>query len=269
MNGFGPLFVRELKRLVRQPARLVGTLGAVVLLWIVLGGGFARSFVGADDAGYGAYLVPGMALLVVVFGSMFGAIGLIQERQAGWLHAVLASPAGAGAVMGAKIAAGALVGTAQAGLVLAMAWVVAGPAPGAVGFAAALGGAALAAVLANGACLAMAWRARSVAGFHGVINLVLGPAWMLSGAVFPLDGSAGWLRALATANPLTYPAAVMRNGVGLPSEPVGGMVGGIGSGWEQWGAAGVSVLVAVGAAGVAIGAVRRTAVGPAEGAAQG
>ena len=47
-------------------------------------------------------------------------------------------------------------------------------------------------------------------GFHGVMNLLLVPMWLLSGAFFPLAGVPTWLLALAWANPMTYGVAAFR-----------------------------------------------------------
>jgi ABC-2 type transport system permease protein len=57
---------------------------------------------------------------------------------------------------------------------------------------------------------ACAWRVNSVQGFHAVMNLLLVPMWLLSGAFFPLTGAPVWLEALMRANPLTYGVALLR-----------------------------------------------------------
>src|SRR5438477_528067 len=41
-----------------------------------------------------------------------------------------------------------------------------------------------------------AWRADSIQGFHAVMNLLLFPMWLLSGAFFPPSGAPVWLRAV-------------------------------------------------------------------------
>ena len=37
--------------------------------------------------------------------------------------------------------------------------------------------------------LVIAWRIESTQGFHAIMNLILIPIWMLSGAFFPVDGA--------------------------------------------------------------------------------
>jgi ABC-2 type transport system permease protein len=57
----------------------------------------------------------------------------------------------------------------------------------------------------------------STQGFHAVMNLVLMPMWMLSGALFPIAGAAGWMGWVMRLNPLTYGVASVRSSLGLPS----------------------------------------------------
>jgi ABC-2 type transport system permease protein len=51
---------------------------------------------------------------------------------------------------------------------------------------------------------AIAWKMDSTQGFHAIVNLLLIPLWLLSGALFPLSGASGWVRVIMRANPLTY-----------------------------------------------------------------
>jgi len=57
---------------------------------------------------------------------------------------------------------------------------------------------------------AIAWPMDSSQAFHGIVNLFLIPLWLLSGALFPLAGASGWIRALMYINPLTYGVEALR-----------------------------------------------------------
>src|SRR6185437_581399 len=48
----------------------------------------------------------------------------------------------------------------------------------------------------------IAWPMDSTQAFHAIINLVLIPLWLGSGALFPVSGASGWLRFLMLLNPL-------------------------------------------------------------------
>lgn len=200
---------RELMRVVRQPTRVAASIGTPLILWVFFGSGFAGASRG-DEMAYGAYLLPGMASLTVMFSSIFAAMSLIDDRHAGFLQSVLVSPLPRWALVGSKILGGSLLATAQGAVLL-----LAGPL---VGIEAGVGGYLLA-ILALGAIsvgicgfgLGMAWLVDSTHGFHGIMNLVLMPMWGLSGAFFAVDEASKWLSWLILVDPLTWPTMAMRN----------------------------------------------------------
>ena len=56
----------------------------------------------------------------------------------------------------------------------------------------------------------VAWWLNSTQGFHAIMNIFLIPLWILSGALFPASGAAGWIRALMAVNPMTYGVSALR-----------------------------------------------------------
>lgn len=203
---------REVVRFLRQPSRIIGTLGTGLVVWLVLASGFAGSFAAPGDApaapGYGGFLTPGMAGLVVMFASVFGAISLIEDRQSGFLRGVLAGPTPGWSLAASKLLPGALLATAQGAIILLGASVFLG-----VPLAHTLLAIAPLAFIAagvTGLALGLAWVVNSVQGFHGVMNAVIMPVWLLSGSVFPAEGAAGWLRAIMLANPMTWANRALR-----------------------------------------------------------
>jgi ABC-2 type transport system permease protein len=71
--------------------------------------------------------------------------------------------------------------------------------------------------------LVIAWRIESTQGFHAIMNLILIPIWLLSGAFWPQHGAPTLLGWLMRVNPLTYGVAALREALYM-SQP-----GGIGS----------------------------------------
>lgn len=219
---------RELIRFGRQPSRIIAAIGTPLLFWIVFGAGFAGSFAQSGSGTYVGYLLPGMAALTVMFSSIFAAMSLIEDRRAGFLQSVLASPAPRWALVGAKIAGGSIIAAAQGAVLILLAPVLGVPLS-LWGFMAGMAALLLISVFINGLGLAAAWRIDSSQGFHGVMNLVLMPMWILSSALFPWRGAAVWLQAIMLVNPLYWPTAALRASLfrytedGLPtamSEPV-------------------------------------------------
>lgn len=236
---------RELVRFVRQPSRVVASVGTPLLFWGLAGSGLSRSFAmpgaveGSETSmGYGGFLLPGMIAMVVLFSSIFAAISLIQDRQGGFLQSVIVSPAPAWSIVGAKVLGGAMIAFAQAALLLAAAPIV-GYQPGATGFVWAMVAVMLHAVGVIGLGLGAAWWINSSSGFHGVMNMVLMPMWLLSGALFPAAGAAPWLGAVMRANPMHWThSAIAASLRGTPSE----------AGWMWAGSAGFALTMLVFAA---------------------
>lgn len=219
---------RELLRFVRQPSRIIAALGTGAIVWLLLASGMAGSFVspiavegteGGPANTYAAYLIPGMATMVVLFSSVFASISLIQDRHAGFLQSVLVSPTPGWAIVGSKAGAAAVLGVLQAAFVLGAAPLV-GVHPGALGYLVAAVALTLASVFIVCIGLALAWRMDSVAGFHGVMNLVLLPMWVFSGAVFPLEGMAQWMQWIARINPLSWSTRAIGSAMGTTNPSI-------------------------------------------------
>jgi len=203
---------RELVRTGRQRLRLGVAVLTPGLIWLFVASGFAGSVRpdAVEGGSFTLYLLPGMASLVVLFNAIFASISLIEDRHAGLLQAVLVSPCPRWALAGGKLVGGGAWGVAQAAVLLAGAPLVGGQ----VEVAPLLAGAVAVCCLSLGVTglgLAAAWRVDSTAGFHGVMNLVLMPMWLLSGAIFPVQGASGWLRVLAAVNPLAWCQQAVRS----------------------------------------------------------
>jgi ABC-type multidrug transport system permease subunit len=72
--------------------------------------------------------------------------------------------------------------------------------------------------------LMIAWRLQSTQGFHAIMNLMLMPLWLLSGAFFPLTGVPLWLEWLMRINPITYGMAALRRCLYLGSGDAAGAI---------------------------------------------
>jgi ABC-2 type transport system permease protein len=207
---------RELIRQTRQPSRIIASIATPLMLWVFIVGGFSGAMGDVADAGSSltAYTIPGMASLTVMFASIFASISLIQDRHDGVLRAALVSPAPTWSIAMSKIGAGSLIALAQA-LIVLLALPFLGVSMSPMGVIGAFAALLCVSVALIGIGLAMAWIVDSTQGFHGVMNSLLMPMWLLSGAVFPVEDAAGWMRVIALANPLTWAHAAMRDSLGM------------------------------------------------------
>lgn len=207
------LWKREMTRFFRQRNRVIGALATPLVIWLLIGFGLRDNFsipvevaegaTGAVGVNYAQYFFPGIVSMMVLFTAIFTTISVIEDRKEGFLQGVLVSPSGRSAIVWGKVLGGASIATIQ-GIVLLSLWPLLGQWPGVLPM---LG--AVAAMFVMGMCLTavglcFAWPMDSVAGFHAVMNLVLMPMWVLSGAMFPVDRTPVGLQLFMWPNPVTY-----------------------------------------------------------------
>ncbi len=213
------LWRREVVRFLREPSRVASAAVTPLLFWGLIGSGFSGAFrlpgeaAGAGGAsettGFLEYFYPGTLMLVLLFAAIFSTISLIEDRREGFLQGVLAAPVPRLAVVAGKVAGGATLAWLQAAPILLLA-PLAGVPWSAASLAAAAGVMVLVAVELAAVGVVFAWRTSSVQGFHAVMNLLLMPLWLLSGAFFPVSAAPGWLAAVMQINPLTFALAALR-----------------------------------------------------------
>src|SRR5437764_882767 len=205
------LWWREIVRFYRQPSRVVGVIASPILFWLVIGSGFGTSIRSGGTSGenYLKYFFPGALIMIVLFTSIFTMMSVIEDRREGFLLSVLVAPVSRGVIVLGKILGGTTLSAIQGLVFLALA-----PLLGVhVGIVQLLGIAVvvwLTAFLLTALGFAIAWRMNSTQGFHAIVNLLLIPLWLISGALFPLSGASLWVRLLMRANPLTYGVEALR-----------------------------------------------------------
>ncbi|BAM04834.1 putative ABC transporter permease protein [Phycisphaera mikurensis NBRC 102666] len=204
------LATREWVRFFRQRHRVVAAVATPLLLWLLLGLGLRDAFVpgaaaveGGGAAGSLAFYYPGAVVLTVLFTSIFTCISVIEDRQEGFLQGVLASRAPRWSVAAGKVLGGAAIAVAQ-GLALIGLGLLVFPAPSPAGLAAAVAALVVLSVMLTALGLCFAWPMRSTSGYHGVMNLVLMPMWLLSGGLFPASTAAPPLQWAMRLNPLAH-----------------------------------------------------------------
>ncbi len=220
-RAVGALWWREIIRFVRQRSRLVGAFAQPLVFWMLLGGGFTASFRPSGtpaDMNALQYFYPGIIGLVLLFTAIFATIAVVEDRKSGFLQGVLVAPIPrAGIVLGQALGATTLA-VVQGVLFLVLAPLV-GIELSLVSVLAVLVVLTAVAFALTNLGLMIAWRMESTQGFHAIMNLILMPIWILSGAFFPAAGVPGWLGWIMRLNPLTYGMAALRRClyIGAPS----------------------------------------------------
>ena len=182
----------------------------------MLGSGFAHSFQssGSGTSGvsghYLGYFFPGAIAMIVLFTAIFSMMSLIQDRNEGFLLSVLAAPASRSAIVLGKVLGGATLAAIQGIVFLVFTpFVGVHPTPASIALSALIIIMISFELTALG--FAIAWPMDSTQAFHAIVNIILLPLWMLSGALFPASGASGWLRFCMRLNPLSYGVDALRN----------------------------------------------------------
>ena len=206
------LWWRELVRFYRQPSRWVGVLLSPLIFWLVIGSGLGQSFRTSElrsQHGYLEYFFPGTLILILLFTSIFCMMSVIEDRREGFLVSVLVSPAPRMSLVLGKILGGTSLAVFQATLFLLLAPTV-GIKLSLAQFTESIAIMFLIAFGLTGLGFCIAWRLDSTHGFHALVNLLLIPMWLLSGALFPISGASTWVGWIMRLNPLTYGFTLLR-----------------------------------------------------------
>ncbi|MBI4573029.1 MAG: ABC transporter permease, partial [candidate division NC10 bacterium] len=151
---------------------------------------------------------------------------VIEDRREGFLQGVLVAPVSRSSIVLGQALGGTLLALVQGILFLLLA-----PAAGVSLTVASVLSVVVAMVLVSFGLtslgLVIAWRLDSTQGFHAIMNLILLPMWVLSGAFFPITGVPLWLRWTMHVNPLTYGMAALRRCLYLGNPAAAGAVPGL------------------------------------------
>jgi len=204
MSAIYILWLRELKRYVRSRTQIVASLGQPLLYLLALGFGLGPVF---QRAGYGSYiqlLAPGVIGMSVLFSSIFSGLGLLWDRQFGFLKETLVAPVPRLWIMMGRTLGGATVAVAQGVIFLAIALVAGFRVHDFVNLPIALLFMALIGMMFTALGTAIASVLSDFQGFQLIMNFLVMPLFFLSGAMFPLSNLPRPLTILTSLDPLTY-----------------------------------------------------------------
>jgi len=240
MSAIYILWLRSLKHFVRSKAQILSSLGQPLLYLLALGFGLGPVFQRAGQGSYIQFMAPGVICMTVLFSATFSGIGLIWDRQFGFLKETLVAPVPRLAVMIGRTLGGATVALLQGLLVLVLCVVVGFRPASILALPEALLYMALIAIVFCALGTAIGSRLQNMQAFPMVTSFLMMPLYFLSGALYPLQGLPGAMKYVTAANPLAY--------------GVDGVRGALIGAWHFDPATDIIVLLAVGALFVVLGA---------------
>jgi ABC-2 type transport system permease protein len=204
MSAVYILWLRELKRYSRSRAQVIASLGQPLLYLLVLGFGLGPVFQKAGQGSYLQFVAPGVIGMSVLFTSIFSGIGLLWDRQFGFLKETLVAPVPRLQIMVGRTLGGATVSIFQGLLVLTVC-LIAGFRPAHIALLPlALMFMLLVAMVFAALGTAIGSTLTNMQGFQLIMNFLVMPIFFLSGALFPLSNLPRGLAAAVRIDPLTY-----------------------------------------------------------------
>jgi ABC-2 type transport system permease protein len=204
------LWLREVKKYLRSPSQIIASLGSPIMYLGILGFGLGPIFQKAGEGSYLQFMAPGIMGMTILFTSTFSGVGLLWDRQFGFLKETLVAPVPRLTIMIGRTLGGATVALMQ-GLLIFCVSLIAGFRPASL------------LVLPTGllvmACVAIVFAAmgtvvgssiKDMQAFPLVMNFLVMPTFFLSGALYPLRNLPGPLALLTRLDPLTYGVDALR-----------------------------------------------------------
>jgi ABC-2 type transport system permease protein len=193
-----------LKRYFRSRAQIVASLGQPMLYLLALGFGLEPVFRKAGNGSYMQFVAPGVIGMTVLFSSVFSGIGLLWDRQFGFLKETLVAPVPRIRIMTGKALGGATVAIIQGLLVVAACLLVGFRPRNLVAIPIALLFMALIATVFASLGIAIGSKLENMQGFQLIMNFLIMPIFFLSGALFPLTNLPKALGTITSLDPLSY-----------------------------------------------------------------
>jgi ABC-2 type transport system permease protein len=213
MRALYTLWLREIKRFLRDRARIIISFVQPLLWLVVFAAGFGAriALTGVD---YQQYIFPGIIGQTLLFTAMFMGVSVIWDKEFGFMKEILVSP-----VSRFTIFLGKMIGDSTAALLQGVIVFVFGFLLGIpfnpVTFIYALPIMLLITFGLVSLGLIIASFIGSLENFGAIQTFVNLPLFFLSGALFPITGAGTpeWLRVASMFDPLTYGVDALRTAI--------------------------------------------------------
>jgi len=212
LNAVYMLWLREMIKYTRAKSRMVAAVAMPVFMLVFLGLGFRRVEIPGipPEISYIQYLVPGILGMTILFSSAYAGMGVIMDRQYGFLKEVMVTPVSRVSIILGMIAGTATTSLIQASMMMLLSVFLGFQLPGIIPFAAALLIMLLVSITFISIGLTLSSLFKDLHGFNMIINFIVFPLFLLSGALFPVANLPGIIQIFSYADPLTYGVDALR-----------------------------------------------------------
>jgi ABC-2 type transport system permease protein len=210
LRGLYTLWLREVKRYLRDRVRIVSSFVQPLLWLVVFGVGIGASLRGGlPGLNYQQLIFPGIVGQTLLFTSMFMGISVIWDKEFGFMKEIMVAP-----ISRFSIFLGKMFGDSTDALIQGTIVILLGLALGmqvdAVSFFMCLPVMLLITFGLVSIGLTIASFMGSLESFGAIQSFINLPLFFLSGALFPIQNLPDWMQTVSKVNPLTYGVDALR-----------------------------------------------------------
>jgi ABC-2 type transport system permease protein len=208
--GIYAVWLREFKRFYRDRPRLLSSIARPLMWLLIMGVGIGSSMrFSGMDVEYLPFLTPGIIGMSVLFTSLFSGVSVIWDREFGFLKEILVAPISRVSIVVGKALGGATSSVFQSIIISAIAMLL-GVSLGVSAVALTICAVVLISVGFVALGISIASMMDSMEGFNMIMNFIVMPMFMLSGALFPINSLPESVAWIPYANPMTYGVELLR-----------------------------------------------------------
>ncbi len=199
-----------MRRYFRSRSRVFGAIGQPLLFLLALGYGLGSVYKQAGHGDYLEFLVPGIIVQTLLFSGVFWGIQILFDKRFGFLKEMLVAPVSRFRILMGNASGGVTINLIQALLLFGISFL--------------LGFRPYSWAMVPLAILIMIWLSviltsfgagiasmvEDFQGFQAINNFLIFPLFFLSSALYPLTNAPGWLKFLASINPISYAVDALR-----------------------------------------------------------
>jgi len=204
------LWLREIKRFIRDRARVITSFVQPLLWLVIFAGGFGARLT-IPGINYQQYLFPGIIGQTLLFTAMFMGISVIWDKEFGFMKEILVAPVSRFTIFIGKMFGDSTAALLQGVIVFVFGFILGIPFDP-ITLLAALPIMLLITLGLVSVGLIIASFIGSLENFGAIQTFINLPLFFLSGALFPVSGAGvpEWLQVASAFDPLTYGVDALR-----------------------------------------------------------
>lgn len=219
LKGIYALWYREFKVFLNERSRVLSAIFLPVFWYFIFGGGVGT--IARTRVNYQQFIFPGFLVMTIIFSSLFNGAYIVWDKKIDFLKEVLIAPLSRSVIFVGKVAGGMTDAMLQAFILMGIGLFLRIPftLPNIlisvlILFILTIGLVSLGLII--GSFL------ESPESFGLVSSFIVYPLFLLSGALYPLDRLAGWMKILTHLDPATYAVDSLRKVIlGISSMSLG------------------------------------------------